>query len=424
MRRRNRGKKDVIARCVALAATAAILSGCGGDGRGITVPGGEPEERMEQAEAGERAGETGETEAGQGRGYELPVEEADKEEAREGCAGMFELAAQVCPEIRQEEPELSEEEAEAAVSAMGASGAPIAGPDVYRGMENSKSMERFLEACEDGVRGEITEYELYDDGRIGRKEFVFDGEEMYLFAVSSYLDGERAVLGDVSYSKVRSWNYTEKGWFFYELCAPEYPEVTEPVYSSAMVRVKPLEEEYAEITERYLKPVAYNGNNLFWTDWDEAHMEELDYNGLFEYLYEARYDDAFDRTRYAEGIPEEEFEELMTSCLPVSREELRKYAAYDAETGMYEWIKLGVGNRTLGAIVSSVPEVTAIEKNSDGTITLSVDAVCESMADDALLTHRLTIRTDGEGKVRYLSNEVEEGVRKESLPEYIYRIQD
>lgn len=193
--------------------------------------------------------------------------------------------------------------------------------------------------------------------------------------------------------------------------------MTEPVYSRAMVRVKPLEEECAEITEQYLKPIAYNGNNLFWTDWDETHMEKLDYNGLFEYLYEVRYDDAFEQTRYAEGIPQEEFEEMMTSCLPVSREELREYAAYDSEKEMYEWISLGVGNRTLGAIVSSIPEVTAIEKNGDGAMTLTVDAVCESMADDALFTHHLTVRTDEEGNVRYFSNAAEEGARGEELPE-------
>ena len=189
-----------------------------------------------------------------------------------------------------------------------------------------------------------------------------------------------------------------------------------------MIRVKPLEKECAQITEQYLKTIAYNGNNLFWTDWDEEHMEGIDYNGLFEYLCEVRGDGTFDQARYTNGIPGQEFEELMTSCLPVTREELREYAAYDSDSGMYEWIDLGVGNRTLGAIVSCIPEVTAAEKNDDGTMTLTVDAVCESMADDSFLTHCLVIRTDEAGNVRYLSNKVEEGARKETLPEYIYRI--
>lgn len=419
MRRRNRKGKSIIACYMVFVIMTVFLSGCAGkDGR-VTEPEGVPGGRLEQDEAGEKGG----AENGKGRDYDLPVEEADKKAAREDCARMFELAAEGCPEIRQADAsELPGEAAEEAVKVMGTSGAPVSGTDVYSGMENSKDMERFLEGCENGERGEITEYELYSDGRIGRKKFSFDGETMYLLAISSYWNGDNVVLGDISYSKVRAWSYTEKGWFFYELCVPEYPEVTEPVYSSAMIRVKPLEKECAQITEQYLKTIAYNGNNLFWTDWDEEHMEGIDYNGLFEYLCEVRGDGTFDQARYTNGIPGQEFEELMTSCLPVTQEELREYAAYDSDSGMYEWIDLGVGNRTLGAIVSCIPEVTAAEKNDDGTMTLTVDAVCESMADDSFLTHCLVIRTDEAGNVRYLSNKVEEGARKETLPEYIYRI--
>ena len=109
---------------------------------------------------------------------------------------MFELAAEVCPEIRQADAsELPGEAAEEAVKAMGTSGTPVSGTDVYSGMENSKDMERFLEGCENGKSGEITEYELYSDGRIGRKKFSFDGETMYLLAISSYWNGDNVVLG-------------------------------------------------------------------------------------------------------------------------------------------------------------------------------------------------------------------------------------
>ncbi len=55
-------------------------------------------------------------------------------------------------------------------------------------------------------------------------------------------------------------------------------------------------------------------------------------------------------------------------------------------------------------------------------MTLTVDAVCESMADDEFLTHRLTVSLDGDGSVRYLSNQVEEE-KKDALSEYVYRIQ-
>ena len=187
-------------------------------------------------------------------------------------------------------------------------------------------------------------------------------------------------------------------------------------------RVVPLEEEYAKVTEAFLEPVAYNGNNLFWTDWDAEHMDGIDYNGLFEYLYEVRTGKDFDKTQYQDGIPGGQFEELMTAALPVTPEQLRGYAAYDAEEGSYEWISLGVGNRTLGPLTGAIPEVVGMEENGDGSVTLTVDAVCESTADDAFLTHYLTIQMDEEDQVRYLSNVVAEG-QEDALPEYVYRIQ-
>ena len=37
--------------------------------------------------------------------------------------------------------------------------------------------------------------------------------------------------------------YTEKGWFCYELCVPEPPEVSEIMDGSCLIRIKPMTEE-------------------------------------------------------------------------------------------------------------------------------------------------------------------------------------
>ena len=72
---------------------------------------------------------------------------------------------------------------------------------------------------------------------------------------------------------------------------------------------------------------------------------------------------------------------------------------------------------------ASEPEVVDIEENEDGTVTLTVNAVSEGMMDDAVLTHRLTVRfTDG-GGIEFLKNEVE-GDALERMPDYVYRIQE
>lgn len=77
-----------------------------------------------------------------------------------------------------------------------------------------------------------------------------------------------------------------------------------------MVRVMPLPEEYRKMQESWLMPVGYQGNNLFSLEWSEENMEQLDYNGLFEYFYQMEYGERIDEEHYAAGIPGSEFEVL------------------------------------------------------------------------------------------------------------------
>lgn len=357
------------------------------------------------------------------RGYNLPVDGTEREEAERDCAAVLELTKEFWQDAQAEGGVLTAEEAEAMAGVIAEQGDPVTTFDLYQNMKNYEVMDDFLEGCERGKSGEAAEYEVYKDGSIGRKKFICDGEDLYVLSVTCSWRGEKQSIGEMTYTRAERWNYTDRGWFFYKLCTPGYPEVTEVLYSNAMLRVKPYEEECAEISRTCLEPIAYEGNNLLWSDWDPGNMDDLDYNGLFQYLYELDSGEIFDSARYTEGIPAEEFESLMTRYLPVSPEQLREYASYDARSGIYEWIALGVGNRTKSVMDLSEPEVVDIEENEDGTVTLTVDAVSEGMMDDAVLTHRLTVRfTDG-GGIEFLKNEVE-GDALERMPDYVYRIQE
>ena len=358
------------------------------------------------------------------KGYDLPVDEEERKEAEQECAEALELTKEFAQGARDAGGVLTADEAEQMAGVLAAQGNPAAAFDIYQDMKNYEAMDAFLEDCENGRSGEAAEYEVYKDGSIGRKKFIFDGEDMYVLSVTaSWRGGDAKTIGEITYTRVEKWNYTEKGWFFYKLCTPGYPEVTEVLYSNAMLRVKPYDAECAELSRTCLSPIAYEGNNLFWSDWGPDNMAGIDYNGLFQYLYELDSGEAFDSSRYKEGIPAEQFESLMTKYLPVSAEQLREYASYDAESGKYDWIALGVGNRTKSVIDLSEPEAVDIEENEDGTVTLTVDAVSEGMMDDAVLTHRLTVRFSDGGGVEFLENQVE-GNALEKMPEYVYRIQE
>ena len=63
----------------------------------------------------------------------------------------------------------------------------------------------------------------------------------------------------------------------------------------------------------------------------EDQIEGLDFNGLYEYFYMEEYGREIDTEKCAKGIPQEEFESLLTKYLPVTAEQLREYASYDPE---------------------------------------------------------------------------------------------
>ena len=79
-------------------------------------------------------------------------------------------------------------------------------------------------------------------------------------------------------------------------------------------------------------------------------------------------------------------------------------------------ILLGIANSGGGAIILGVKE------NEDGTVTLTVDAVCDMViCDDAVITHELTVKFADDGSFQYLGNEIlNDGIKE--IPDYQYRI--
>lgn len=262
---------------------------------------------------------------------------------------------------------------------------PVFSDDPYGAMKNYEQMEAFLKKAAEGETSDVTAYKLLPDRGITRYHYAFDGEKMYVYTTVFSWDQERMrYTANETISEIKSWKYTEKGWFCYELPMPEYPEVTEVMNGNVMIRVKPMEEEYRQIAKQYLLPIGYKGNNLFCSDWNAEQREHLDYNGLFEALYEIEYQKNFDSRQYNGNIPSEEFECLMTKYLPVTSEQLRQWAVFDGETQNYIWVRLGCGNYSPNQLGTCIPEVTDILENEDGTLTVTVDAVCESIGEDAV----------------------------------------
>lgn len=361
------------------------------------------------------------------KGYDLPVDAGEKGEAERDCKKMMGLIQNLYRGADKGDAEnvvIGSGELGQMAKALKKSGNPVIGWGPYANMENYQKFDTFLRRSSSGDSGCCVVYEMHPDGGIGRKKFIYDGEEMYVVDANAlWGEGDRPAVSSVSYTQLKAWRYSKRGWLSYEYCVPEYPEVTERVDGRCLVRVKPISGRKRRYSLKFVYPLGYQGNNLLCSNWDEGHMEELDYQGLYEFFYEMKYQKKLQSGKVAGGIPPKKFEGLMMEYLPVTSGMIRKYAVYDRKRKVYPWAGLGCFNYELSYFGSSVPEVARIKKNSDGTMTLRVEAVCEMLGDEAVIAHELTVRLEEDGGFRYLKNRILGNGEKE-IPEYSYRINE
>ena len=360
------------------------------------------------------------------KGYDLPIDEQERKEAENDCSAMMEHIYEIynaADKGTASNVVLTDDIIFELQKKLKETGYPVAVLVTYSNMENYESVNTFLVNCIAGESGSVVIYEIHDDGGIGRMKFCFDGTDMYVVSSRSIWSKKgKPEMSCISHTRIKTWKYTNKGGFCYELCVPEPPAVNEIMDGSCLIRVKPMTEEQREMSERCVRGLGYQGNNLLCSNWDADHMNEIDFNGVYEYLYAMKYGVKLDPEDYPVGIPKKEFESLIMEYLPITVEQIREYASFDEENQTYFWVRLGCFNYAPTFFGTALPEVTDIKENGDGTVTLTVEAVCDMViCDDAVITHELTVRFAEDGSFKYLGNKIlNDGIR--GIPDYQYRI--
>lgn len=354
------GSKKIYRKYAMLIVLLILLIGLSGimlsrDRKGNSQSKGEEAEATEQTEQWEK-------------GYNLPLDTQKKKDAEEECSAAMELISSQYQNM--DKGNTSDEEIVALKEVLKEDGLTVTGADAYSTMENYETMEDFLADCQDGKEGTMVLYKVKSSGGLNRTEFEYDGEDLYVVDTISEWSGDgEPVISSTSYTRVKWWNYTEKGWLSYELCAPQPPEVTEVVDASTMIRIRPMEETYRELSRKCVLALGYQGNNLLCSNWNTSDLSRLDYNGVFESFYEMKYGTIIDYDRYADGIEAEEFESLIMEYLPVTKDELRACAEYDAETGTYLWVRLAppekFSEKTPSSKKKDLPEGIHFHSRSD-----------------------------------------------------------
>lgn len=357
-------KRDILLIIMLLCCVSFCACNVGRERRKMISDSGAKEDVTEESVETDRAA----------KGYDLPVSDSERKKAEDDCKEMMGLISELYKNADKgcaANVVIADEVIDQMAEKLKKVGCPVTAAEVYFNMENYKVLEDFLNNSAAGSSGSVVVYEIHSDGGIGRYKYSYDGKDMYvLSAKATWSDDDKSVMKYISHNRIKEWRFTDKGWFCYKLCVPEYPEVTEIVDGSCMIRVKPITEENREMSEKCVLGLAYQGNNLLCSDWDADHMESLDYNGMYEYLYAMKYQKEFPAEDYPNGIPKDEFESLFIEYLPITAEEIQGYAVFDEEKQTYAWERLGCFNYAPAYFGTSFPEVTDSRENNDGTVTL------------------------------------------------------
>lgn len=270
---------------------------------------------------------------------------------------------------------------------------------------NMLNYEDVDQALRDAAEGESSQTEFYEITTSGYfRYFRLSAEDRELtvtYANAAYNDDMDLQIRQLEKFRVYDWEYTEKGWLIWEKALSKNHEMD----MHSFFRILPLDEKCREMCDRYILPVSYFCNNLFLTDWDAGSMDRIEFNDLYEFLYEMKYGEKMDEEAAAGGIPKAQFEEVVLTYFDISVEQLEKYARYDAAAGVYPWEPVNAWNRVRQ--VQPFPEVVRCVEDQDGTLTLYVEGILIVAGDDCAFRHRVTMRERDGGWV-YVANDIDE----------------
>lgn len=297
---------------------------------------------------------------------------------------------------------LDEEAVHAMIETAAAQGWAVTCGSYDHNMLNYEDVDRALKGAAEGDTLQTEFYEITTSGYFRYFRLSAEDRELtVIYANAAYNDNMDLQIRQLEKFRVYDWEYTEKGWLIWEKALSKNQEMD----MHSFFRILPLDEKCRELCDQYILPVSYFCNNLFLTDWDAGGMEKIEFNDLYDFLYEMKYGEKLDEEAAADGIPKAQFEEVVLTYFDISVEQLEKYAHYDAAGGIYPWEPVNAWNRVRQ--VQPFPEVVRCEENQDGTWTLYVEGILIVAGDDCAFRHRVTMRERDGGWV-YVANDIDE----------------
>ena len=269
-------------------------------------------------------------------------------------------------------------------------------------MTNYEKIDAAIRRAEEGEDAEAEFYQINTIGVFRYYRLEFHEKELTVtFLSASFDEAMEIYIQQMEKVAVYRWEYTKKGWLIWEKALTRNQEMDMHIF----YRILPLDEQCRDMMEHYIVPVSYLSNNLFLEDWAENSLEKIEFNDLFDYLYEMATGKILDEEVYSGGIPKEEFEAVIQQYFDIRTEEIEAYAGYDAAKGRYPWSAVHALNRVQQ--IQPFPEVVRCEEKEGGILKVYVEAIYIEEGTDYSFGHMVTFRRTEDGRLVYAGNQVD-----------------
>lgn len=261
-------------------------------------------------------------------------------------------------------------------------------------MENAEQLEAFYTDYQANRDAQVTVFTINVDGTIDAFTFLHrEGRLQTRYIEIEWDHNGKPKIKDRICRDLSEITLTPKGYFIYS-----YKQTSQYDTLCQYWRIYPLSDRYRELTEKYIFGLSYVNYNILMTDWDSRNAKDI----LMPCMYE-------DLCRIHTGkepevkngrIPAAQYEEVMTTYLPVTREQVQQLCGYDAKTDSYPYEMI------FPRQYPPFGEVVDYTENTDGTITLTVDAVWIEQGTDCAFTNTIVVQPFEDDTFRYLSNTI------------------
>lgn len=275
-------------------------------------------------------------------------------------------------------------------------------------LANPEGFYSFWKSVTDNIDAELEILSISQTGGLSYQLMKYSNTvKSYSLINVEWDESNNAYISSTVNRNIIDWELSENNNFYYQI----YP--SDSHYDNyVLIRLNPVEENLYNLNAKYILPIGYQSNNMFLCDWSRSDYGDLSFNDLLEYLYRTKNNDYFDESQYPiknepyyySCIPADVFENTILPYFDISLGEFRKRTLYDSENNFYPGQKVCCDNLIFYPSVES--DVIEYNNNSDGIITLTVNARCNNYKEDCLFTHEVVVRVSDNGDYQYLSNKI------------------